>query len=773
MQFRRWENFAKPRVFPTGNFPDAGILMKERDRLKGEANKMSSAANWTGLGPYVVPGNGGAQGRVDCIRFHPTNNNTFWIGGANGGLWKTTNGGTTWSTTTDLLPNISIADIAVDPQNPNNVYVATGDGYGYEYGTYWHFWGGVYTAGVMKSTDGGNTWNATGLSYNQGQTEIIQRLIICPANPNILMAATRNGIWRTKDAGSTWNLVQGTHVFDMEFNASNPAVVYASFGKGIYRSLDTGATWTTLAANLSTTAGRLSIAVTPANAQVIYAWCSDGSFYRSADGGATFPVVTSPDGDAFPYGYYDMALNVSPLNADLVFVGGLETVKSVDGGNNWLITADWVNYQAQDYVHADKHVFEFMPGTNTVLAGTDGGLFKTTDQGGTWTDLSNGLNISQYYRLSCSATNANVTICGQQDNGVVRYNAGSWAQFDGLGDGMECLIDYKNPQNIYYSFQYGDLYASYDGGANFFSIAPASGDWIAPFVIDPFNHTTLYAGYDEVYMSPDSGMSWNALSSGLVTGDLSVLMVAPTNSNYIYAGTLSELHMTSNGGSSWTNISTGLPFSSVGLNSVAVSYTNPLHIWASFSGYSAANKVFKSTNGGLTWTNISAGLPNLPVNCIVYEKNTPDGLYAATDMGVYYINNWQGWTAYNTGLPNVIVSELEIHYGSGKIRAATYGRGLWESNVNNLTGVNEKAQAELQLSVSPNPSRDRFHVNIHSPEAKETVIAVYNLLGEKILEEKWLLLPGSNSYMADLSASPAGTYFIRAGERNAKVVLAK
>jgi len=702
-QFKRWENFMEPRVYPTGKFFDQKILWTEWNKFKSKNKTSAKAANWELLGPSVVPGNGGGNGRINCICFHPTDPNTFWIGAASGGIWKTTDGGNSWiSLNANLLTNLSIADIAVDPIDSDILYIATGDGYGYESENI--FWGGTYSAGVLKSIDGGITWNATGLTYIQSQNNIIQRLVVCEANPQILLASARDGLWRSADAGSTWNQVQTDHFYDIKFNATNNSIIYASSENEVFKSIDLGLTWTQLSSGLNSFGGRISLAVTAANPLVIYAFCngSGDEFYKSSDGGATFQLKTSPDNTGSFYGYYDMVLAASPTDANTVYAGGMEVIKSTDGGSTWAKASDWAGWPGSFYVHADNHDIEFLPDSgNIVFSCNDGGIFKTTDGAGSWTDISDGLNVTQFYRLGCSATNPDIIYLGAQDNGTNRYDGTSWTQVYGA-DGMETVVDYTDENIVYVSYQGGALQKSTDGGNSFTDISPsAAGAWTTPYVMDPNDHLTLYAGYDDVYKTIDGGASWNAISTNLTGGNtLRTLIVARSNTNYIYAGILGDLYMTSNGGTNWSSIAAGLPVSSVSITGLAVSDSDPQSIWVTFSGYTNGEKVYYSDNAGASWTNVSGTLPNIPVNCIVYENNSADAIYIGTDFGVFYSDNTMNdFIAYNNGLPNVMIDELEIQYDASKIRAATYGRGLWQSDLNSTVQYNNDAGVASVLSL--------------------------------------------------------------------------
>ncbi|MEO6168989.1 MAG: hypothetical protein ABIO98_15820, partial [Chitinophagales bacterium] len=399
-QFKRWEWIMESRTFPTGNLPDPAITARERSnylQLHPSENSTRNAT-WAQVGTADVPSNGGGAGRINVIRFDPSNSSNIFIGAAGGGIWKSTDAGITWNALGDQLPVTSVADIAINSLDPNILYVATGDGYGYE--AYWQtdmdFWGGVYAAGIFKSIDGGVSWQPTGLSFEQDNLEIVQRMIIHPTNPDILLAATRNGIFRTSDGGTNWLLVDPTHCYDMSFNSANPDIIYAGGDKDIFKSEDAGVTWSILKDNLGGE-GRISIETSAADPAVIYAlYESNSKLYKSTNSGITWTTVQSPSSATF-YGYYDMAFTVSPADANILFAGGLLVAKSVNGGTSWQVVSAWDSYPSDDYVHADNHALTFDPSGATIYSGNDGGLFKSTNLGGAWTDLSNGLSISQIY----------------------------------------------------------------------------------------------------------------------------------------------------------------------------------------------------------------------------------------------------------------------------------------------------------------------------------------------------------------------------------------
>jgi hypothetical protein len=711
-QFKRWEWFWQQRVGKDGIFPRSSVIMEEWEKYLAEhpeaklsrqrpqkntkeissgtdfISEGSSNGNWQFLGPYTSAGGYSGMGRINCVAFDPFNPYVIWAGSPGGGLWKSINGGNQWTTQTDNLPVLGVSGIAIHPTNPAIMYIATGDMDNSD----------TYSVGVLKSINGGATWFPTGLSYAVTDGVLIKALIIHPTNPDILLAATSNGIYRTTNAGTNWTLEQSGFFHDIKFKPGSPSTVYASsygFSAQIYRSTNAGDTWT-LESNFSGVY-RIALAVTPANPSLVGALLSNNTnyafagFYRSLDSGDSYSPVylpginllgNTPTGsDAGGQAWYDLCLAISPVNANDIHVGGVNTWRSVDGGSNWSINTMWYAGAGVQVVHADKHFMAYHPLTNELFQCNDGGLYKTAD-GVNWIDRSNGLRITQFYRVANAATNVNINIAGAQDNGTKLRNGFAYSDVIG-GDGMECLIDYTNANIMYGSYQYGEIFKSTNGGASFTSISTTLpiGAWITPFVIDPVNPQILYAGYNEVYKTVNGGASWSPISPLLSGFPMENLAVAPTNTQYIYASNYLSLYKTTNGGTNWSLVT--LPNNSQSVTSIEVSPSDPNIVWITYSGYSAGVKVFRTDNGGTTWTNISGSLPNLPVNTIEYDKSTAT-LYIGTDVGVFVrAYDMADWQVFDAGLPNVIVNDLEIHHTARRLRVATYGRGLWESDLYN------------------------------------------------------------------------------------------
>jgi PKD repeat protein len=688
-QFKRWEWFWEQRVFPSGEFPSPSHNYREFESWK-KANPIEAdsrtPANWTPIGPSNLnfvsysPG----IGRINAVAQDPINSQIIYVGTPGGGLWKSLNGGSTWAPMTDLFPTLGVSGIAINPLDPNIVYIGTGDGDADD----------TFSMGVMKSYDGGVTFESTGLSWEVQSFRNVNNVRISPFDNNILFAATDYGLWKSADAGSNWHEVASGDIRDIEFHPTNASIVYASKNL-MLRSEDGGESFVSVNTGLpaSSSLSRVAIAVSADEPNWVYLLAGDSDsqgfagFYRSIDAGQTFTLrASSPnlmgwseDGDdSGGQAWYDMGLAANPNNADQVFVGGVNLWRSNNGGSSWNIRAHWVFPSVTGaYVHADIHTLEYF-GTN-FYCGSDGGIFKSSNNGTSFSDLTSGIQCSQFYHMGGSATNAGLMLAGAQDNGIILCEDEVCGQAMGA-DGMNCLINPNNENIMYASIQYGSIRRSTNGGNDFNGYSndiPESGDWVTPFMLDPTNSNVLFAGYESLWKRNGNG-AWNAVSPA--SSNITAFNIANTDNDIMYVARNSSLSRTLDGGDTWEFINSGLP--TLKKTSIEINPNNPMEVWISTSAYSAGQKVYHSTNGGSSWENISLNLPNFPANSIVYENGSNGGLYVAMDVGVYYTNDdLVNWVPFFDGLPNVVVSEVEIHYGSGKLRAATYGRGLWETDL--------------------------------------------------------------------------------------------
>lgn len=707
--YKRWEENVAPIMEANQGVRLGAFNQAEADyyaRHRGQSAQRSSA-NWTYIGtPSSFNDNtssgDSSTGRINCVRFDPVNRSVIYCGAPSGGLWKSLDFGHTWQLlNTDNLAQIGVSDIAINPLNPNTIYIATGDIAN----------AATFSIGILKSTDGGANWDTTGLRWTVSQGRLIARLLMSPLDTNTLIAATNAGSLKSTDGGYTWttNATVGS-LTGMEFNPTNPNTIYAC-GTQLFKSVDGAVSWQHLTTGLPSTglSGGFAVGLTPADTSCVYILASSAytgtpyqtfqGIYRSLDGGGSFTRQSAnPDPTSTgTQGQYDLNVAVSPTNRDQLVMAAVENAYSNDGGVTWT--------SPSTDSHVDHHDLRFLPGSSdTLFSADDGGLFMSTDRGHTWAGRNDGMHIGQIYSVCSSAQTKYFYLTGRQDEGLLRQDS-SALKIAVAGDGLECLIDPTNQDNMLAELQNGLIIFSHDGGNtgailtfNFNSGVNGPGAWYTPFAWGAHSNQTIYVAKDSIYESIDGGNSWNALNSpALSRGQYYIMMaIAPSNDQYIYAGTNNKLYRSNDGGSTFADITASLhtPF-----YSIAVSPDNPEEVWVGTS----TSHIYKSTTAGSAWTDFSTGLPvgsSFYPKTIVAVKNSPDALYTGLYYagGVYYRDSTMSqWMPYSNGLPNVSVSQLEVDYCAGKIRAATYGRDLWESDPYQPIAVTPIAQANYDL----------------------------------------------------------------------------
>ena len=710
--FKRWEWFWQERVNPDGSFPPADQTINNYTSWRIAYNQSLSGTesingDWTEVGPRMKPVNGTGQpngnGRLNNIAFHPTNPSILWVGSASGGLWKTTNAGQTWDSNTDDLPSLRVSSILIDPTNTNIMYIGTGDRDG----------GNAPGLGVYKSVDGGASWfvSNTGMGNNT-----VGQMLMHPSNPSYILAATSGGVYRSLNGGGSWSLESPSNNFkDMKFQPGNPNIVYAtetSGGANFWRSTDAGASWTEILSGLSSSQ-RLSIAVTPADSNVVYLVSSVssafGGLFKSTDAGLTFaaqsttpnilqwsenPSATGGGGQ----GWYDLAIAADPNNADIVYVGGVNIFKSWDGGVTWDCAAHWVGSPTAASVHADHHWLEYSPLDGKLYNCNDGGLYYTNDGGATWPEISDSLGVAQIYKIGVSQNTNPLVINGYQDNGTAVWDNTLFRTERG-GDGMECIIDPNNDNVMYASLYYGNIARSMNNGLSFGGFAAINlngiteqGAWVTPYILDQNNSEVMFIGYKNVYRtmnalaSPPTFIPISASLAGSNSSNMRQLRQGKIDGNRLFAIRSDNKFFRSDNAlgatPTWVDLTSILPGSGT-LRDVETSAFDTDELWIIRN-----NIVYHSTNGGTSWTSINSNLPLINKNGLVADPFSNEGIYVGTDAGVYYTDNTlPNWIPFDNGLPvNVGVTELEIYHPQGdwvnsRLRAGTYGRGLWQSDL--------------------------------------------------------------------------------------------
>ncbi|RLC28065.1 MAG: glycosyl hydrolase, partial [Deltaproteobacteria bacterium] len=518
-QYKRWEYFMEQRVYPTGirtyqtQIWDEVTKFNKEYRNDNKANRNS----WTTLGPdyssnvtgHWSPG----IGRINVITLEPGNPQTIYIGAPSGGLWKTTDEGANWVSLTDNQPVLGVSAIAINPTNTDVIYIGTGDKDA----------NNNYSIGILKSTDGGTTWNTTGLDWTIYQNRSIAKLLIDPNDNNTIFAATSAGLFKTTDAGETWNQLLNGNIDDLEFKPGDASTIYAITTR-FYKSTNGGDNFTEITDVPHSS--RAQIAVTEDNPDYVYFFSSSSGIYRSENSGDSF-TFRSNQPTPGNQSWYDLAFAVSHENAEEVHLGEFNTWRSTNGAQSWTLTTDWTWGNTIGYTHCDIHEMVFFGGT--LYVGSDGLISKSTDQGNTWTDLTEGIGIRQFYRIGTSKNDPYKIMGGSQDNGTSVYTTDYWHEWLGA-DGMECVINYDNSNIVYGTSQNGNFYKSTNGG-NFGNVSisqPGGGNWITPFVIHPTDPETLFVGSSEVMKTTNGMSSWTTISE-FGMGNLNNLVIAESN----------------------------------------------------------------------------------------------------------------------------------------------------------------------------------------------------------------------------------------------------
>lgn len=740
------------------------VLEARAIRLAARKELGALSGDWAERGPDNI----GA--RVTDLAIHPTDSNIIYAAHATSGVFKTTDGGSTWFPISDDLPVLTIGAIALDPQDPDVVYVGTGEANANSYS--------FFGMGIYKSTDGGATWSYAGLP----DTYYIARIVVDPINTDrIWVAATgalfgtnpERGIYRSVDGGGSWQLVlavtDSTAATDVAIDPARPDTVFAAMwervrgltyrtsggpSSAIYRSYDGGDTWTRLTNGLpsGSTVGRIGISVCASNPGVVYAAYADhpGYFlglYKSTDGGDSWAQTNDADlADVYSnFGWYFGQVRVDPANADRVFVLGVPFYRSQDGGANWS--------EVGPANHVDHHAMAFDPSQpGRIVEGNDGGIYVSTNSGSSWTKLYDQ-PTNQFYAIEVDYQNPSRLYGGTQDNGTLRTVTGGQSDWEEIfgGDGFYCIVDPTDPDIIYCEYQYGNLYKSVDFAGSWAKamtgITTADRrNWSTPVVMDPSNHLTLYYGTYRLYKTINGAGNWTAISANLTNGNqggnygtVTTIAVAPTDPNVIYVGTDdSNVWATQNGGGAWTNVSAALPNRWV--TRVAVDPGQAGTAYVTFSGLrwnEDIGYVYRTDDYGASWEDITGDLPGAPVNSIVVDPDDPARLFVGTDVGCFYTEDvGETWQMLGEGLPPVPVYDLKIHGPTRALFAGTHGRSIQAFDLTTLPDLAGVKISEPGLATGlvnhPNPFSAGTTITFGLARAAEASLAVYDLAGRRV-----------------------------------------
>ena len=780
------------RAYPGDDIPNiASYAAFEQAKLTDlyKTENLQSADPWKTIGPH------NKGGRTNAIAFNPQNPNTMYLGSASGGLWRSYTGGVGvdgWHYVPTGFPVLGVSSIAIEPDDSNTIYIGTGEVYNFDAagtGAAYRSTRGTYGIGILKTTNGGQTWTKS-LDWTYQQQRGIWAVKINPLNPNTVWAATTEGTYRSYNAGTTWTQVHNVVMaMDLIINPVDTNIVITgngnlgSAGLGLYRTSDGGNSWTQITSNLpSNFQGKIQLDIYNANPDIVYASIGNGFssgngaswLCRSTDAGVNWEVRSTVDYSKWQ-GWFSHDVAVNQSNPDELIIIGIEVYKSTNGGSTVVqkstggLTSGFTPPIGGDegngnplYTHSDAHDVKQHPtDQNTYYIATDGGIFRTTDFGETFSSHNGRYQSTQFYNgTSSSQTDSQKVMGGFQDNSTDIYSGDlAWFRAPVGGDGSWTAIDATNDNIMYASSQNLFMSKSTNGGNSFFGVVPPSNGttaFIAPFRIFTGNSNIVYAGRSIIYKSTNGGGSWSSTNNGnVLDGNPALSMdISYQTSDKVYVGTApnqtrSNLFRTIDGGTSWDNITEILPDRFPA--DIAVDPNDDNIVYVTFYGFGTGH-VFKSTNSGDTWTDISDNLPDVPVPAVIVDPNNSFHVYIGTDIGVFVSTDGGGnWQDFNNGLHDAVQGmDLIITTVNNVIRVMTHGNGAFEtklfSQVPTNAGTVSTTVRNFKLEQNyPNPFNPETRIDFTISNSTFVNLTVYDAIGNEVIT-----LVNENK--------PAGTY---------------
>ncbi len=698
------------------------------------------------------------SGRVAAMDVIPGDRMTIYVGAATGGVWKSSNGGTTFKPIFDEHTQ-AIGAIRVDHSNTETVWVGTGES--------WTRNSVSVGTGVFKTTDGGENWSDVGLNDTERITDILidpsdgDTVYVC-ATGHLWNANEERGVFKTTDGGKTWDKVlfvdENTGCGDIAMDPQQPDILYASMwqfrrypysfksggpGSGLYKTTDGGKTWERLTAGLPTgELGRIAVAVAPSRPSTVYAVVESEqtAMYRSDDVGQTWRRTgTSPAVESRPF--YFSLLHVDPTDFNRVYKPASYTAVSVDGGETFSGLGGGT--------HGDHHALWINPDNpHQLVLGTDGGVYMSNDRGAKW-NFVRSLPISQFYQISYDMNDPYNVYGGLQDNGTWTGPSQSpggvqgkdWDNI-GMGDGFHAYVDRADSDIIYVEWQGGRIqrFTKSTGETKNIQPLPQAGEpklrfnWNTPIYLSEGRTDTMYLGAQFLLRSRDRGESWERLSGDLTTNDLEkqkqidsggltadnstaenhcsiyTISESPLDDNVVWVGTDDgNLQVTRNSGGTWSNVTANVPGvpKNTWITHVEAGRHSTGEAFVTFDGHRTGDMtpyVFKTADFGKTWTPLAGNDIEGYALCVRQDLVNPDLLFLGTEFGLFISLDAGGnWARFKGNLPKVGVRALAIHPRDHDLIIGTHGRGVYI--IDDITPLRSLTKEVLSAKFTPLPSR--------------------------------------------------------------------